>query len=368
MAEPAGPEPVVLFSGEDEVLLGDAVRDLVHTLVGDDDRTLVVDELGIDRYTAGGDPDVGPVIDAAQTPPFLTDRRVVVARHLGALGSKEHIAALVRYLADPLPTTVLVLVWERSGRPGERVAKSPPKPLADAVRAAGGRVVDTTPGKIGDVVTEAVAASGITLDAAARVRLAEHLGTEASRVRATLEALEAAYGPGARLGVAEIEPYLGAEGGRERWALTDAIDRGDTAAALDVLHRLLHGADPLHPLQVMATLHGHYARMLALDGAAVGSRAEAARLIGARSEYTAGKALDTARRLGSDRLRGFIGLLARADLDLRGARAWPPELVLEVLVARLASRSGTAASGSGGGRSRKGGGARGTGRGSRPRR
>ena len=31
--------------------------------------------------------------------------------------------------------------------------------------------------------------------------------------------------------------------------------------------------------------------------------------------------------------------LARADLDLRGAKAWPPELVMEVLVARLARLS-----------------------------
>jgi hypothetical protein len=31
--------------------------------------------------------------------------------------------------------------------------------------------------------------------------------------------------------------------------------------------------------------------------------------------------------------------LADADLDLRGRRAWPDELVLEVLVARLARLS-----------------------------
>jgi hypothetical protein len=30
-----------------------------------------------------------------------------------------------------------------------------------------------------------------------------------------------------------------------------------------------------------------------------------------------------------------IGLLAQADLDLRGAKDWPESLVMEVLVARL---------------------------------
>jgi hypothetical protein len=32
--------------------------------------------------------------------------------------------------------------------------------------------------------------------------------------------------------------------------------------------------------------------------------------------------------------------LAQADLDLRGEKAWPPELVMEVLVARLSKLVG----------------------------
>ena len=46
-----------------------------------------------------------------------------------------------------------------------------------------------------------------------------------------------------------------------------------------------------------------------------------------------------ARRLGHDRIVRPIDLLAEADLDLRGGKAWPDHLVLEVLVARLATMS-----------------------------
>jgi DNA polymerase III subunit delta len=35
-------------------------------------------------------------------------------------------------------------------------------------------------------------------------------------------------------------------------------------------------------------------------------------------------------------------LLAQADLDLRGAKEWPDELVMEVLVARLSRLAGAA--------------------------
>jgi DNA polymerase III subunit delta len=46
--------------------------------------------------------------------------------------------------------------------------------------------------------------------------------------------------------------------------------------------------------------------------------------------------LTQTKRLGSDKVATAIGLLADADLALRGSIAWPPELVMEVLVARLA--------------------------------
>ena len=57
------------------------------------------------------------------------------------------------------------------------------------------------------------------------------------------------------------------------------------------------------------------------------------------STFPAKKALAQSKRLGSQKLKTAYGLLADADLALRGAKAWPPELVMEVLVARLANLS-----------------------------
>ena len=107
--------------------------------------------------------------------------------------------------------------------------------------------------------------------------------------------------------------------------------------ALDRLHRML-GAGERHSLQVMATLHRHYAAMLRLDGADVGRRTAgggAARPEGRRPSRPARR---SSRRAGSGTTKVVqaIALLAQADLDLRGLKDWPPELVLEVLVARLA--------------------------------
>ena len=57
------------------------------------------------------------------------------------------------------------------------------------------------------------------------------------------------------------------------------------------------------------------------------------------STYPAKKAMQQSRKLGTKRLARAIDLLATADLQLRGTVDWPPELVMEVLVARLSSLS-----------------------------
>jgi DNA polymerase-3 subunit delta len=346
--------PVYLVKGDDEVLLQDGVRALVHALVGDRDRSLVVDELDVTRYDVDGRAQVGPLVDAAQTPPFLADRRVVVGRHAAVFGTNDAVAPLVAYLADPLPTTALVLVWERPPRPGARLGRVP-APLADAVKRSGVAVeAGAGTGRARDQwVDDQLRAAGLRLDAGARKAVSDHIGEDAGLLVGVVSTLTAVHGGGAALRTADVLPYLGEEGGVKPFELTDAIDRGDVAGALGKLHRLINGAG-WHPLQVMGSLTNHYLRMLALDGAAVADEKAAAELLGMKgSTFPARKALQQSRVLGSDRLREFALLLAQADLDLRGARAWPPDLVVEVLVARLASRtprgsSGTSSRGRGG--------------------
>jgi len=346
--------PIHLVKGDDPVLVSDAVRELVDAALDGVDRSLVLTELDAATYeNDNGTYGIGPLVDAAQTPPFLTDRRVVVGRQAAVFSTADAVAPLVAYLDDPLPSTVLVVAWEKGPRAGARVAAVPRK-LADAVTRSGGVVIDTKPGSGRQRTAwldEHLAAADLTFDAAAKARLVDHLGEEVSRLAILLDTFESAYGPGARLGVDDIEPYLGDAGDVAPWDLTDAVDQGDAQAALAVLDRML--AAGRHPLQITASLHGHYQRMLRLEGSGANDEARAAELLGLKgSTFPARKALDQTRKLGPDRVHEFIGLLADADLDLRGAKAWPPELVVEVLVARLASRTPKAAARRGGARRR----------------
>ena len=309
-----------LITGDDESLVHGAVSDLVHRLVGDGDRTLLVDDFSGDEY------ELRAVIDAAQTMPFLTDKRVVVARDIGRFNADD-VVPLVAYLGDPLPTTDLVLV---AG--GGRLAKA----VTDAVKKAGGTTTNTTPPTSkkdrSAWIEDQVVAAGMKFEPAAIAVIAAWMGEEAGRLGGVLDTLESTYGNGRRLTVADIEPFLGESGSVPPWDLTDAIDRGDTKTSLELLARMMQSR---HPLQVMATLHGHYVKLLKVDGAEANSEAAVAEVLGIKPGFPARKVLDQYRKLGSGGVSRAIALLAGADLDLRGQRDLPEGLVMEVLVARL---------------------------------
>jgi DNA polymerase-3 subunit delta len=315
---------VFLVTGDDETLLADAVNRLVHELVGSEDRSLMVEDLDAES-------DVSAIVDAAQTPPFLTASRVVVARAVGRFNADD-VKPLVAYLADPLPTTHLVLVGG-----GGRLAKS----LTDAVKAAGGTTTSTgapvNKRDRGQWIDEQVAAAGIRLDNGAANVLAAWLGEDAGRLSGVLATLASTFDRGARLSAADIEPYLGRAGSVPPWDLTDAIDAGDVRTALVVLQRMIGGGDR-HPLQLMAILHTHYTRLLRVDGSGARSESAVGELLGVKG-FQAGKVLRQYERLGSTGVQRAIELLATADLDLRGQKEWPDNLVMEVLVARLARLS-----------------------------
>jgi DNA polymerase-3 subunit delta len=315
--------PVHLLKGDDPTLLADALHALVTELSGDDPNS--VEDLGAE------DAGVDTAVEAAQTPAFLADRRVVVLRDVGRFRTEE-VQPLITYLQDPMPTTVVVLV----AGGGQTPAK-----LLDAVKKAG-KVHDVGAGT-GKArtqwITDTLKHAPVVLDRDARGLLADHIGEDVGRIGTLLDALAAAYGEGANVTSDMLGPFLGAAGAVAPWDLTDAIDRGDTETALVQLHRMLEAGER-HPLVVLSTLHRHFSAMLRLDGANVRTDAEAAALTGT-GPYPAKKALAQSRRLGPAGVARAITLLAEADLDLRGARAWPDELILEVLVARLSKLRGT---------------------------
>src|SRR5881392_2175531 len=98
-------EPVYLLYGDEDVLKDEAIRALVDTAVGSSR------DFNLDVRFA---PDLTPESFHAlvNTPPMLEERRAVVLRGVEQLGKRKTKLRdeVVRYLASPNPTTLLVLV------------------------------------------------------------------------------------------------------------------------------------------------------------------------------------------------------------------------------------------------------------------
>ena len=336
-----------LVQGADPALRDREVQRLVDELLAGDDRSLALDDHTVpSRRRAptetdddeGGEgsvelPAFAAIVTALQSPPFMTSARVVVVRDIGNL-SADQGQWLATWINDPLDGVHLVLV-SGSGR----------TPAAlDKAAKANARVVGPAAESTADVLQHELRDASVKIAPDAAKHVVAHFGDDASRVPELVEVLHATYGDDAVLSLDDVDQYLGDLGTAGRYDLANAIDRGDVGSALETLHRLLTATSAvqpkaLHPMQVMATLGFHYQRLVRLDDPSVVTKEHAAEALGMRSAGGARFPLDASRRLGSDGLRDAVGLLAQAELDLRGASGLDERTVMDVLVARLAALS-----------------------------
>ena len=330
--------PVVLISGDDGVLISRSLNSHVEKALEGQDKAFALEELTEENYRLAEEFHISKLIDAVQTAPFLTNGRVVVARHMGRFSKKDDLEPLVEYLHSPMDTTSLILVWEKGSIPQQQRLPSVPKNLLEAIEQSGGVFEKLTTGRGKQAekwLLEELSATSVNLTGQARKRITDHFGEDRTRVISLLEVLSSVYESAATLEVEDIEPYLGAAGSVMPWDLTDSIDSGNIRDALDVLKRML-GTDGRHPLGVLALLHSHYEKMLRLEGSGLEDEKAVAETLSINA-FPAKKILSVSRKLGKNNTFRAIRLIAEADLDLKGKKGWPPELVVEVLVARLAA-------------------------------
>ena len=317
---------VWVITGE-EALAGLELTSLVDRLVGDNERSMMVDDFDL----ADSRTEVATIADSLVTMPLFTERRVVVIRNIHAVTAENNdpavIAAVVAALENRAEQVDVVIT--ATGRQ--------PKVFSDAVKRAGAETIGTDVGtrlndRIG-FVEEALVGAGFTYAPDVPRMVSQWIGGDHSRLAGLVGTLVSTYGENAKLTRSDVEVFLGEAGSVPPWDLTDAIDAGDTSTALVMLHRFL-GNGRTHPFQVLALLGNRYAQMMKLDGRGARSGADAVAILGGK-EFTARKVLEQYQRMGGGGVARAVSHIAAADVDLRGGKEWPAELVLEVLVGRL---------------------------------
>ena len=245
---------------------------------------------------------------------FAIGRRFIIVDGVERWKDSEVAELIAPALAGIAPETTISFFAREEGR-----SKAPAK-LAEAVKAAGGDVAAETSMKAKDLPRWLVGEAkrlDIELDGAAAQALVGHVGERRQRLLRELEKLAIEHGPGARIGVEEVEEVAADSAERQVWGFVDALVGRDRRAAT---RRFLELRDQGEAMpRLIPAMARRLREVLAI--AARLQEGESAADIKASTPgnpWAVGKRIDEARGADPDALRTALIALADLELDTRG--------------------------------------------------
>jgi DNA polymerase III delta subunit len=311
------------------------------------------DEAAIDRAR----------IEAASVGMF--DARLTVLRQPSRAAGRstaatERLMALVSDLPDG---AALALAEER---PSRDVGRPPAilKRLADAVAGRGGRVVERQAPRRGELrgwVAAHAGRSGIAIEPRAVALLAERIGgaqwesdiergEQTRSADAELRKL-ATYAEDRPITTADVEALTADARPASVFAITNAIDRREPAAAAEALRRALDEGQPV--LRITASLAGRVSDLIVARDllARHAPPGELARRLARGNIRMAERLAEAAKRYRGDELEAMLRGLFEADLAIKSNDVAPESAVSawvgEHLLARRRTTGGPRASSEG---------------------
>jgi DNA polymerase III delta subunit len=325
---------LLLLHGDDGFAIDLALRDFARE-IGADDRVEVLperspDEAAIDRarLEAGSVGMFGAHLAVLRRPLYAAGRSTAAA---------DRLVALVTQLPDG---SALALAEER---PSRDLAKPPAllKRLAEAVRERGGRIEQHDAPRRGELrgwITSHAARLGIGIEVRAAHLLAERIGGqvwetdiergEMTRVADSELRKLATYAGDRPIGPDDVEALTADTRPASVFAITNAVDRREPAAAAEALRRALAEGQP--GLRILASLAGRVSDFIVARDlvAAKTPPNEIARRLARGNARMAERLVDAAKRYPGEELDRMLIGLWEADVAIKSnAMAEEPALV-----------------------------------------
>jgi DNA polymerase-3 subunit delta len=184
-------------------------------------------------------------VNACQTFPFLSEKRIVILKGLDKMPSGEQ-EKLVSYLQNPSPSTFLLITAEKIDLR---------KKICQAIQAHGAIVSCTPPyeSQIPFWIKKMAESINLGLSDEAIIELKEQLGNDLLKIQTELEKISLYHlGKKETLNRDDITVVLVGEKEHSIFDLTRAIGQKDFETAMKTLKRVLENGD--HPLMVLTFL------------------------------------------------------------------------------------------------------------------
>ncbi len=318
--EQVSPAPVVLVFGK-ESFLADRALQRLRALLLLEDPELEVHDVDAGQYSDGA-------LELIASPSLFDEPRLVRVEN-GVKATDAFIADALRYLAQPVDGTTLVIRHDGSTVRGKK--------MLDAIRSTPGAIeVVCQPLKRGDMIPFARAELRLLERDATPGAIAALVDAFASDIAELANAIrQVALDTEGDVTEQVVRTYYSGRVETTAFAVVDAVIAGDVARALVTLrHAIATGADPV---PIVAAFAMRYRQLAKVSGAS-GSDMQAARQLGMQ-DWQVGNARRDLRAFTDAALCDAIEAIATADAAVKGAERNPGHSV-ERLVRQLANRPG----------------------------
>ena len=323
-------ERVYYFHGDDDFLKEQAVRDLIAAAVDPSTRDFNLD------IRSGAELDAETLGSLLGTPPMMAERRVVVVRDVAAL-RKDARAALDRYLEQPAPDVMLILVAPAGEKAKMDKALESRAATMDFAPLTGDRVPRW-------IVHHVETVLGATITPEAAELLQQATGNELAALAAELDKL-ASYAGGGTIDEAAVSDVAGVRRGETLGDFLDRVAARDASGALGLLPHILAQPKTSAVSIVMALT----TQMLAIGWGITRTRADYFELLKSGKAFPmrpwgeAARAGSAAERYWDDEaIDAALDALLAADIALKETRlSSDAQLLTNLVLARCGAERST---------------------------
>ena len=308
-------QPLYYVSGSESLLAEEAVALVIAAAI-----PATMRDFNLDVFS-GDDEASRQFLAQAQSFPFMAERRVVVVRRIEKMNFDLRAEnAFLEYLANPVPSTILVLVGKLDRR----------KKLTQAIEKQACTVDvealpdHALPGWVRDRFRE----RGVQTTEAACAQLVQLVGSGLLDLRNEVDKVVARFGDQKSIGEKEIVDTVGTYRQEEIWAVSRAFRQDNMAGFLAALSRVLDVEDePIRVAAVLANRVTSLLRIKLIQAQGARSTHEVARR--ARiAPFLLEEQMNQARTFSSRQLGLWLRNLQSADVQMKSVRL-PQRYVLE---------------------------------------
>lgn len=306
-------KPVYLVHGSEELLIERQITSL---------KTRIGESADLDfnfQSFEGPQHEVDEIIAAANTMPFMSDRRLIVVRDVDHM-SAEAKEALVAYMDDPAPHTCLLLVATKLAK-NTRLYKAVEK-VGTAVEFA-----SLKPSEYSREVIRMFEDRGKKVDRDAAQALVDAVGRDLRALRSEVDKLVTHAGPKHRLVKDDILEVVSETSPTSIFDFVDAVGSRDAEDSLRLLSRLTAEGESVLRLHAMAVRHVRDligTRALVDRGASTGEMMSAL----GRPDWIVRKLVGQAERFTEAELVDALRTAAKSEAQMKTSRV-PTRLALE---------------------------------------